>query len=286
MWLRRLILGVIAISFGSLFFLVSDLPDGDLHFYALNVGQGDALFLQTPSGHRFLFDGGPGKTVVSELGAVMPFFSKRIDAIFVTHPDRDHLEGILHVLKNYEVGALYVSSFKSNAGLSGAIIRQARAAMVPVIFADERDDLELDDGVTIDLIYPFRPVITAPAAANNASLVAQVRFAGRSILITGDIEVPTEEELVRAYNEALTSTILKVPHHGSKTSSIPAFLEAVHAELAVISVGVDNSYHHPNAEVLSRLEGSGATVLRTDRAGRVEVTVSAQGAVSSTSLMR
>jgi competence protein ComEC len=247
---------------------IAGLPDGCLHVAFLDVGQGDAIFVTTSRGQQILIDGGPGPSaVLAGMGSAMPFWDRSLDAVVNTHPDDDHLAGLLAVLERYQVGQvivtdvgastpLYAAWQKALAG-EGATVTQARAGM----------RLALGDGVEVEVLHPG--AVPAGDTANDHSVVLRLTDGRVSFLLTGDIEAGVEQELV-ASGRPLAATVLKVAHHGSITSSTPAWLAAVKPQVAVISVGTDNRFGHPSPEVLQRYAMLGIPVLRTDQVGGVE----------------
>lgn len=262
--------GAALIGFGLYLYA---LPDGFLHVYFLDVGQGDAILIRTPSGKNILVDTGPGNAVLGELAATLPFWDKTLDYVFLTHPDRDHVEGFFSILPRYPIGHIFITGAHKKDKISKRIFQNIRDEKIPLIIGDESADLLLDDGVTIDLLYPFFQQLRQKEQTNNNALVFMLTFGEHEILFTGDIEKETEETLV-ATGVNLNADILKIPHHGSKTSSTSPFLNTVTPEISVISVGKGNSYGHPHSSVMERLQTCGGLVLRTDVDGRIEMVFS------------
>lgn len=248
-----------------------------MHVYFLNIGQGDATLIRTPGGENILIDGGPDRSILTELKDTLPFFDNSIDYMLLTHPDGDHISGLIYVLGRYKVkNVVFTGGYKGK--LSEAFLKKIRDKNIPVIIADENSDINLEDGVIIDVLAPSRQSIGRLVDTNNSSLIVKIIYAGKKFLITGDAEADTEEKLLRA-NVDLDSDVLKAGHHGSKTSSTEDFLKAVSPDYAVISVGKDNPYHHPHPSALKRLAGTNAKILRTDLDGRIEMTISKTGLV-------
>ncbi len=247
---------------------IAGLPDGRLHVAFLDVGQGDAIFITTPRGQQILIDGGPGPSVVlAQMGSAMPFWDRSLDVVVNTHPDDDHLAGLLAVLERYQVSQvilpdvdadtpLYTAWQKALAG-EGATVTRAQAGM----------RLALGDGVEAEVLHPG--AVAAGDLLNDHSVVLRLTAGRVSFLLPGDIEADVEQELVES-GRPLAASVLKVAHHGSITSSSPAWLAAVKPQVAVISVGADNRFGHPAAEVLQRYAAAGIPVLRTDQLGSVE----------------
>ncbi len=241
-----------------------------LLFVAFDVGQGDALFIQTESGAQILIDGGPGDAVLSRLGGVMPFWDRSLDAIILTHPDADHINGLVEVLKRYRVGFVLESGVESASGAYAEWRRIIEEKNIPVVYAAGGQKLVLDEGTRLSILSPMRSQEGAIVAkANNASIVLRLDYENVSFLLTGDIEKSVEQLLGVLMPQALDTDILKVGHHGSKTSSSAEFLTAVTPDAAIISAGARNTYGHPHKEVLTRLEELAIPIFRTDTGGDV-----------------
>lgn len=267
--MKKILLGitVTVISVGLLF--SSAKPDGLLHVFILNVGQGDAIFARTPNGTTFLIDGGPEKKILTELKDVLPFWGGGIDYMVLTHPDRDHIEGLIPVLKRYPVRHVLFTGVYKKDYFSREFLRLIKEKNIPMILARQDGDIKLEDGVILDVLFPFTPLIRQVEVANNLSLISKLIYGENEILLTGDGEEP-EEKVLLEHKVNLQSDILKSPHHGSKTSSSENFLEAIHPQIVAISVGLNNSYHHPHPSTLKRYKEHQLTILRTDLDGRIE----------------
>ena len=255
------------------------LPGGQTVVHFLDVGQGDSALVSTRGGRTILIDGGPDWSALERLGEEMPFFDRSIDALILTHADRDHVTALPEVLERYRVGTLFLSeNGPTSPMLDHAIVAAvARGTRLQRIHASEA--LDLGDGVAMDVLWP--PQALPPrflTKRNDASLVLRLRTSGsQSVLFTGDIEALTEQTLVRAGAD-LHATILKAPHHGSKTSSSTGFLLAVGATTVVISDAKNNSYGHPHAEVLRRYAALGMNVRRTDTEGTITLSLADEAA--------
>jgi len=262
-----LVLGVLA---GLSMLAAAGLPDGKLHVVFLDVGQGDGILIQTPGGRQVLVDGGSSPSVlVNELGAVMPFWDRRLDVLALTHADADHMDGQTELPRRM-VAELALTT---DATLASPDAEAWRAAMqtgdIPVTSLAAGAWIDLGDGVTLAVINPNPAGYVGPDPDNESSLVVRVEYGAFRALLTGDAGLPRESAWL-AEGAPLASTVLKVGHHGSKTATGPEFVAAVQPQLAVIQVGANNRYGHPTAETLANLAAT--TVLRTDLDGRVEVT--------------
>jgi len=244
----------------------SSLPDGRLHVTFLDVGQGDAIFIQTPSGRQVLVDGGPSETqVLAQLGRHMPFWDRTLDVVVLTHPDSDHVNGLVPVLERYQVATVIHRQIEMDSDTYHYWLRLAADEGAAIYEGSAGLRLTLDAGLEMIVLHPG---VGVWENANDNSVVTRLTYGQASLLLTGDIGARVEEDLVRD-SAPLRSTILKAAHHGSCSSTTQAFLDAVDPELVVISVGADNRFGHPCQEVLERLEG--LPVYRTDEHGAVEI---------------
>jgi competence protein ComEC len=253
---------------------VASLPDGKLHVVFFDVGEGDAIFIETPSGRQILVDGGPSPTtLISALGRRMPFWDRSLDLVILTHADEDHIAGLIPVLERYRVGQVLDSGYQHDNPMYQRWLELISEKEIPDHLARAGMRIATGDGAELTVLHPGPELMKyTDADANNNSIVTRLVLGQVSFLLSGDIEEVAEERLVSSGQE-LTSTVLKVPHHGGNTSSSAAFLKAVNPELVVISVGADNRFGHPSPEVLARLEESveGECILRTDEQGTIEV---------------
>lgn len=249
----------------------------------LNVGQGDAILIQSDTDNTILIDGGPDKSVIGELKAMLPRHDKTIETIILTHPDSDHAAGIVHVLDYFDVKKIYTSGLKGSAGLSQALAQKIHSKKIPTFATSARDDFiffSTQEKLFIDVLYPFAPIIFSHEKANNDSVITKIIFREHTFLLTGDIEAEVEEAVVKAYRkDELNVEILKLAHHGSKTSSIPTFIRATSPALAIASVGKNNRYNHPSPSVVSYLEALHIPLLRSDVHGRISFKLMNNGAM-------
>jgi len=250
-----------------------ELPDGRLHVHFLDVGQGDAIFIETPSGRQVLIDGGPSPSLLlARLGRRMPFWDRTLDLVLLTHPDEDHITGLIDVLERYEVEAVIVREVGCRNPICQRWQELIEEAGVTVYRGEAGMNVGLDEGLQMDILHPGAELLLADGYNEN-SLVVRVSYGQASLLLAGDIEARAEGVLVRD-GARLTSTVLKVAHHGGCTSTTGPFLAAVDPDLVVISVGEENDFGHPCQEVVDRLElslGGDAPIYRTDQHGTIEV---------------
>ena len=233
----------------------------------LDVGQGDAILVTTPAGHRILIDGGPSGVALSQaLGRELPAGVHRIDLVVLSHAQDDHLVGLVGVLDRYEVGAVLLSPLEGETAANHAWQEALAEQAVPVREAVAGEWLDLGEGAWLEVLGPAADLPAAAADLNSASVVLRLVHGSVSFLLTGDLTAEGEDALL-GRGPALASTVLKVGHHGSDGSTTAAFLAAVRPAVAAISVGAENPYGHPSPSTELRL--SGVPYFRTDRNGRI-----------------
>lgn len=236
----------------------------------LDVGQGDAIFIETPSKRQILIDGGKGSAVLQELSKVMPFWDRTIDMVIATHPDADHTGGLAEVVSRYEVGTFVHSGVNSETSISEELFTTLAKEDVQEILARRGQMFDFGDGAYITVLFPDRDV--AELESNAASVILKVTFGENSFLLTGDSPQSIEKYVVSLDREQLSADVLKAGHHGSKTSSSPLLVGFVNPQYAVLSYGCDNSYGHPNQEVLDTLNNFEIEILETCKEGRITFT--------------
>jgi competence protein ComEC len=250
---------------------VRQFPDGKLHVVFMDVGQGDSIYVESPSGVQVLIDGGPdGSVTLSELGRQIPFWDRSLDFVVLTHPDQDHVGGLIPVLERYQVRAVVARDLPLENDLYLAWQERLADEGALRVTGEAATHIDLGDGVVLQVLHPGPNLVeNSQSDVNNNSVVIRLTYGDVSFLLTGDIEQDVEKELVRS-GLYLHSTVLKLPHHGSKTSSSQLFLDAVTPQVAVICVGQDNKFKHPSTEVLERLAET--PIYRTDEQGAVSIT--------------
>ena len=267
---RRYILGLLFVITIFIWYavLVED-RRGVLTVAFLDIGQGDAIYIEAPNGNQMLIDGGPPKAVLSALRTVMPFYDRTIDMIMVTNPDKDHMAGFIDVLESYKVGMVL------EPGTVGA---SAEYKILERLVSEERAKktiarrgqiiwLDKKHGVGFQILFPDRDILGL--ATNDGSIVGRLFYGDTSIMFTGDSPDNIERYLVSLDGKSLRSDVLKVGHHGSRTSTTQEFVGFVSPTMAVISDGKGNSYGHPHKETLDSLEKFGIIVFRTDQVGTI-----------------
>ena len=256
-----------------------------LEIVFLDVGQGDAIFVEFPNGRTMLVDGGP-RMQSFDTGAwvLAPFLRhrgvKRLDAIVLSHPDNDHLGGLIHVAQEFEVGHLLEPGQRRDSRLLNWLLDLVPTRGIVPHRVAAGDSLIGLGGVRAVILHPTPAFVAedgrTPYGSNNGSVVLRLEYCGVSVLLTGDVEWETDDALLR-WNDRLRCTVLKAAHHGAGTSSTQPFLDGTIPEVVVISAGEHNRFGHPTPEVLERCAGTGAIVYRTDRQGAVLLTISDRG---------
>ncbi len=255
-------------------------PDGRVHVTVLDVGQGDAILVTGPSGGRMLVDGGPDPDrLLVALDGRLPPWDRRIDLVVLTHPHEDHVAGLPLLLDRYRVGRVAEPGMPGLGPGYRAFVAALAAHGMVAAHLGAGGSFALD-GVAFDVLWPTPASVPAEPSddgnvVNDCSIVLLGAFEGRRFLLTGDAEADVEHELVARGLPRVD--LLKAGHHGSRTSTTDELVAALRPRVAAISVGADNDYGHPAAEVLARLEAAGAMVLRTDLVGTIDVALDADG---------
>jgi competence protein ComEC len=253
--------------------VVLTMPDDRLHVSILDVGQGDAILIQTPNGQNILIDGGPDSQKINlELSKKLPFWDRTIDLIVCTQPQADHVTGLVEVLQRYEVKQVIDSEVPYDSSIYREWHRLVKDKGIEHKIARAGQDIDLGNGIKMEVLNPPARAFNGTSHdVDNNGVVLGLSWGKVSFLFTADIREEAEFELIRQRGN-LKSTVLKVAHHGSESSTSSQFLAAVNPEVAVISVGEDNPFGHPSSEVVERLIASLGedNVYRTDEHGSIE----------------
>jgi competence protein ComEC len=243
-------------------------PDDILTVYFLDIGQGDAILIDSPHHARALIDGGRNRKVLSELGKVIPFGDKRIDVVMATHPDADHIGGLPEVISRFKVGIFIEPGVESQTNIDDELERRIQERNISRVIARSGMVINFGDGAKLQILFPNQDV--SSWETNDASIVAKLVYGNQSFLLTGDATIKTENILLKLNPLILDSDVLKAGHHGSRTSTSLDFAQGVQPDYAVISAGFNNSYGHPHQEALNILEKVGAKILNTAESGTVK----------------
>ncbi len=242
-------------------------PSNILRVYFLDIGQGDSIFIDSPSHGRILLDGGPNGRVLSELGKILPFGDRRIDLMIESHPDADHISGLVDVVRNYKVGVFMEPGVDSTNLVHTLLADEIKKRNIPDLLARRGMNIDLGDGVKLSILFPNQDVHNWET--NDASIVAKLTYGNESFLLTGDSTKKAEYILLGVNPAILKSDVLKAGHHGSATSDSPPYVQAVHPEYAIISAGKGNPYGLPKQVTLDTLKAAGAKILATEDVGEL-----------------
>jgi competence protein ComEC len=253
-------------------YTAATMPDDNLHVSFRDVGEGDAVLIQKGS-QQVLVDGGPSPQAISlALGEEMPFWDKSIDMVILTHPHNDHLAGLIEVLRRYNVGQVYGPELKYDSPVFAEWSNIIAEKKIKHIAASTGQRINMGNGIFIEVVNPPNLLVSGTESdIDNNSLVLRLSDGKVSFLLCADIMSETEWRLI-SERASLASTVLKVAHHGSDSSTSAGFLAVVNPQVAVVSVGADNGFGHPDAEVLQRLtQQTGVKqIYRTDLNGTID----------------
>lgn len=237
----------------------------------LDVGQGDAIFIEAPNGRQMLVDGGPNNVVLSKLAEVMPWGDTSIDLVVATHDDADHIGGLASVISQYHVPRIIENGAISHTGVFKHLEDTVTKNNVEKIIAKKgmRIILDPDKNVYFDILFPDRDVskFTEP---NDGSIVGKLVYGQESFMLTGDATIYTENLIMQNETiDTLHTQVLKLGHHGSHTSSSLLWLEKVHPDIAIISAGLHNRYGHPHKDTLDHLSELNIPYIATYNEGTI-----------------
>lgn len=268
--LRLAVLGTLALTALASFLLPYFEQSAQAEFLTvtfLDIGQGDATLIETPDGVQMLIDGGPDGTVLRRLATELPWFDTSIDSILGTHPDKDHIGGLVDVLKRFSVGEIITTENTGETMVARAYQKELLHEGVPVVMARAGQVYQLGASTTLTIFSPASDPVMLES--NTASIVAKLTYGEIDFMLTGDAPMSIEDYLVKTYGTALSSEVLKLGHHGSKTASSEIFLDTVAPRYAVVSAGKDNSYGHPHQVVVDAVQKRGIEMVSTAELGSI-----------------
>ena len=267
---KHAVLFFVGILFAANFFIwyaVSAEGRGILTVAFLDVGQGDSIFIESPTGKQILLDGGPDGSVLSGIGALLPFYDRSIDMLIVSNPDKDHFAGFIDVLKNYQVGNIMEPGTIPNTEIYKIFKEFIREEGATSVLARRGMNIDLGGGAYLQILFPDRDV--SGLSTNDGSIIAKLVYGGTSFLLPGDTTQNIEKYLIGLDGSNLDVDVLKLAHHGSKTSSSEALLAVTTPDYAIISAGLHNKYGHPHKEVIERLAKYNIPTLGTYEDGTI-----------------
>ncbi|MEE1106335.1 MAG: ComEC/Rec2 family competence protein, partial [Ruminococcus sp.] len=227
-----------------------------VHF--LDVGQGDSIFIELPNGKTMLVDAGENYHGQGIIDYVQTIGYQKLDYVVATHPHEDHIGSMPYIVRNFEIGSIYMPDVTANTATFESLLKAIKAKGLRVKNGRTGVHIIKDGELTADIIAPDKP---DESNLNNSSIVLLLTFGNVSYLLTGDAE--TKE--LNAIRADMHATVLKAGHHGSKTSTTQTLLKKISPSVTVISCGKNNDYGHPHAEVLKMLKSVNSSVYRTDR---------------------
>lgn len=248
--------------------------DKKLHVVICDVGQGDAIFIRTPKGSDILIDGGPDNSVLSCLSKHMPFWDRIIEIMILTHPHADHSTGLIDVAKRYRVLSFGSEKIDNPSASYKELIKQLEKNQTKQRFLYREDQFKVKDGVVLRILWPTQEWASLNAVnrssldVNSLSVMKLLTYKNYKALFTGDVQAEALGQIGLMAGEI---DLLKIPHHGSKTGLNQDILNILSPKIAVISVGKNNKYGHPNPFTLDLLKNSNIKTLRTDQAGDIEI---------------
>ena len=239
----------------------------NLQLYFLDVGQGDAILIRTPSGHNILIDGGPDNFLLHQVAQELPWWENKIDYLVITHYHADHMMGLMELLNKYQVGKILVTAHQpENDLLFQEWLQVLTKHNLKSTIVALGETWQLDD----DLSWQVLAADSHHEDYNDNSLVLRLSFKEIDILLTGDLPSIKEADVLKNRFD-MRSEILKVGHHGSKYSSSIEFLQAVQPNFCIIQSGLDNSFGHPHQEALVRLDDIGCQILDNQQQGTISI---------------
>ena len=255
------------------------------------LGNGDCCVIKSPMGKNIIIDGGNNQNYDYGENVVVPYLLDRkitkIDFLMVSHMDSDHVGGLFAVLENLKVDKIIIGKQAEEYENYKKLAELAKKKNVKIVAVEAGDKLKIDKYMHFDMVWPDSKNMVVDNGINNNSMTAKLVYGKFTMLFTGDIEAIAEEQIVKMYqnNNNLDCDILKVAHHGSKSSSIEEIVGKITPKIAVIGVGKDNKYGHPNKDVIARLQNNGSRVFRTDENGEISIVVNSKEKIKISSFL-
>ncbi len=234
----------------------------------LPVGEGDGELIKTKAGN-ILIDAGPKQNILVPLSQVTSLLDKTLDIVLITHPDSDHFQGLIKILDYYKVRLVILNNFSLANGNYVELLTRLWKLKIPVVLGVEGTEINLNDGISLSLLYPKIGDLSKIKASNDLSVISLLKMNDKNFLFTGDITAKPLALVVEQYLKGLTIDVLKVPHHGAKNTLSEEILQNMFVKEAVIEVG-KNNYGHPTDFMINLLEEMNIPYLRTDLDGVIE----------------
>ena len=255
-----------------------------LEAVVLDVGQGDSIFIRSPSGRTMLIDGGgySGRQGEESIGLkiIEPYLRRqgvnRIDVVVLTHPHDDHVQGLVRVVRDFQIGLVLDPAIPHPSNEYHDFLETVMKRRIPYVRAVRGQTLDFGDGMIAHVLNPPEPRLSGSEDdVNNNSIVLRIAYGNKALLFAGDGEVTAEDDIL-ASGEVVRADFLKVGHHGSRDATSELWLRAVRPRWVAISVGRNNLFGHPSEEVTGRLKSHGIKVYRTDMHGAVNVKINSR----------
>ena len=265
---------IISIIIIALIMVMQIIPK-DLKVYFVDVNQGDSTFIVTPKGKTILIDGGGSSYTNVGKNTLLPYILDRgytkIDIAIISHMDLDHCDGIIYLMDKIKIKTIIIGKQYEESDNYKRFVKLAKEKRIEVKIVEAGENINIERNVNLDILWPDSKNKISENAINNNSLVFKLKYKKYSILFTGDIEEIAEKAILERYKNMLQSTILKVAHHGSKTSTTAEFLKAVKPRYALIGVGKNNKFGHPSENTIKKLKEMKVKIFRTDELGEITI---------------
>lgn len=256
-------------------------PRAEVSISFLGVGQGDAALIQKGD-TQILIDGGPDKSVLAELGKIMPFYDRTIEKIVLTHPHSDHIAGLNEVLDRYTVKKVYLTRVLYDSKEYQSFLDKIESKKIEVEVMVENSQVSPFENGSLEFLWPGDKYLKSGLTnLNNSSIVNRFCYVQRCFLFLGDLEAGEQQEMLNAYpgeNNPFSADVFKVAHHGAKNGGFEPLMELANPDYLIFSVGEKNKFGHPAAEVLRLAEKYGR-ILRTDKIGTITFTITGTGSL-------
>jgi competence protein ComEC len=267
--LKRLLLSLLLISL--LLTACDNTTHAELSVVFLDVGQGDSILIHAPNGQVMLIDGGRSSDLADQviLPQIKAWGASQVDVLVVTHPDADHISGLVGVLENFPVNLAALTGQVHTTQIYERLLTDIRDKGVKGLQVRTGTAIPFDPALKLEVLSPDEAAVQSDDT-NNASIVIKLTYGQTSFLFTGDAEMPANRVILQRGAD-VRATVLKLGHHGSRTGTDESWLRAVQPQLGIISVGAGNSYGHPHPEVIAALAALGIQYIRTDEHGTITV---------------
>lgn len=274
----------ISIIIISVLLIIQIIPK-NLTIHFIDVNQGDSTFIITPKGKTILIDGGGNSYTNIGKNTLLPYILDRrynkIDLAIITHMDLDHCDGIIYLMQKIKIKTIIIGKQYETSDNYKKFLKIANTKKINVKIVEAGEKINIEKNLIFDILWPDSKNIITENSINNNSLVFKLKYKGFSVLFTGDIEEKAEKKILEKYSKELQSTILKIAHHGSKTSTTSEFLKAVNPQYALIGVGKNNKFGHPSEITINKLKEMNIQIYRTDEFGEITIKLNKSIKISS-----